>query len=265
VTGAIDTLADTAGEFASFSSWPATNAAGEVAFRANLDGGGQGLYVSDGATLTTIAATAGSFSAISDYFSINGSGVVAFRASPDTGGIGIYIGDGGTPNEVVPPESFEFSYVEVPAIADDGTVVFYATRLGGPSGLYTGTNLATDAVIEVGDALFGSTVISLDVGGTYQHGVSPSGRVGFSYALASGMSGVAVATPVPEPSGAAALLSALASLITRASRRPRRRDRGADGSDRHSHPSTAPIPARRICSTTGTRRSGRLPREGSRT
>lgn len=63
---AITLIADTSGPFSSFgadlsNAGPGINDRGTVAFRANLDTGGSGIFTGSGGPLTTIADTSGSF------------------------------------------------------------------------------------------------------------------------------------------------------------------------------------------------------------
>ena len=67
-----------------------------------------------------------------------------------------------------------------------------------------GDGTLTNKVIGAGDPLFGSIVMGA---GVSPHSFNDAGQVAFFYQLANGTTGIAVATPVPEPS--AFLLMAL--------------------------------------------------------
>src|SRR5687768_16185133 len=81
-------IADTSGPYRSFFS-PSLNDAGEVAFRARLGGGQQGIFVGNGGPVTTIADTSGPFLLFRDP-SINATGQVGFRAFLGCCGEGLF-------------------------------------------------------------------------------------------------------------------------------------------------------------------------------
>jgi hypothetical protein len=144
---------------------------------------GSGVQVGSGGTVTTVADTSGSYSAFYDF--------------------GTYPG----------------SDFESPGITGGGTVVFAAVLKSGVAGIFTGSDSTTDAIIRTGDPLFGSTLE--DVG--FWGGVSDNGYVAFEYKLANGLSGEAVATPVPEPAGFSLIV--LGTLTLLAMQRPVRHAR----------------------------------------
>lgn len=76
---------------------------GLVAFTAQWVGGGEGVYIADGATVTKIAGTDDPEVASIDFFApqVNDDGVVAFRAFDAVGLRVIYAGDGSTLRRVV--------------------------------------------------------------------------------------------------------------------------------------------------------------------
>lgn len=81
-------IVDNTGPLGVFGT-PKINNAGTVAFRAEIDTGGEGIFTGNGSELTTIADTSGSFSDLdNDGMSINAVGTVAFHASLDSGGAG---------------------------------------------------------------------------------------------------------------------------------------------------------------------------------
>lgn len=102
-------------------------------------------------------------------------------------------------------------------INNSGAVAFLG-KLNGITGIYTGPNSIGDRVVAIGDPLFGSSVTNLRFGGD---GLNDLGQLGFYYELANGEHGVAMATPVPEPSTVA--LAAMALFATAAYTRYRRR------------------------------------------
>ena len=85
-----------------------------------------------------------------------------------------------------------------PAISGD-TVAFSGNYGNGSGeGIFTGNGGPLTTVIKTGDSLFDSTVASLSF---TRFGLDPdgSGNLAFSYSLADGRSGIAMATPVIEP------------------------------------------------------------------
>jgi hypothetical protein len=91
-----------ASPFTGFSNGVGFAEDGRVAFTAQFSGG-EGVYVSDGATITEIASTNDAEVSAIDFFRpvLNGSGVVAFRAFDASGLRVIYAGDGATLRRVV--------------------------------------------------------------------------------------------------------------------------------------------------------------------
>jgi hypothetical protein len=67
-------------------------------------------------------------------------------------------------------------------------------------------------VIGTGDALNGSTVTDLALGAS---GLNDDGDIAFNYTLASGTTGVAVASLIPEPGSALLLVAAGGTLLSR--------------------------------------------------
>ena len=104
---------------------------------------------------------------------------------------GLYHSGGGDADEL----SVSGSNVAFRGADSDGIGIYLAS--GGAGG-------SLSAVLHTGDALFGSTVTSLELGS------SDNDAIGFQYTLADGRSGIGVAT-VPEPATGGALL-ALAAL-----------------------------------------------------
>ena len=128
------------------------------------------------------------------------------------GSFAIYKFEQGVPQFLTPSGGYTYD------INNAGDIAF-AAGFGGVGGIYTGTSPATDFVIRVGDPLFGSTLTGYSFG---SDGLNDLGQVAFYYALANGRSGIAIATPVPEPGSVALAATALVALGV-LSRRPTRR------------------------------------------
>ena len=138
----------------------------------------------------------------------------------DGGVFGIYSGNGGALTTIA-DLSGPFSYLGdfnslQPSINVSGMVAFTAGLDAGGGGLFIGDGTATNEVIGTGDSLFGSTLTGLSISPT---GFNDAGQVAFHFQLANGTTGIAIATPVPEPSSS--LLLMLAFGLNLVHRRPR--------------------------------------------
>lgn len=91
-----DRDADPSSDFTSFGNSVSLTNSGWVAFRAGLDGGEDGVFLTDGTTTVTIATTAMPEVSGIDAFapSANDSGQVAFRAFDSVGLQAVFVGDG---------------------------------------------------------------------------------------------------------------------------------------------------------------------------
>lgn len=190
-------IALSGGTFTNFSD-PAINAAGVMGFQAQLSGAGgnTGVYTSDGVTLTPIALSTGTtFRKFDMAISINDAGILAFSGSLKNFNEGVYTSDGVTLKTIgqtgsgSPYSSFSFTR---PSINTDGLVGFRARlTAGGGDALFVGNGTETVKVVATGDALFGSTVTALMSSTT---ALNDSNQFAFQYTLATGFTGVALAT-----------------------------------------------------------------------
>lgn len=196
--------------FSSFGENPSINSANTVAFFATANY--QGIYRGDGGSPTIIADGSGPFL----YFgvaaaAINSVGNASFMASLDAGGQGIFRSENGTLTTIAYSDSSGFGQFGNTSINSAGTVGYFAALEGGGYGIFTGDGGPTSRVIGQGDVLNGSTVAHVSLG---NGALNDLGQISFRYTLADGISGVAVATPIPEPvslilvAGGAALLLA---------------------------------------------------------
>lgn len=109
------------------------NDSGDVTFRADLVGGGQGIFVGDGITIKTIANTTDAGSPFGGPSinplaagSINEIGQVAFRANLVAGGGGIFL-SAGTTTKTIADTSGQFSGFDSRfTVNDSGAVAFRA-------------------------------------------------------------------------------------------------------------------------------------------
>ena len=199
----------------------AMNDAGTVVFRNNR---GTGIFTTSGGLITTIVDSSSPFNYFGDAPSINSAGRVAFVAGVngiDGGTYGIYSGNGG-PLTTIADLSGPYSYLGdfysyQPSINASGMVAFSAGLDAGGGGVFIGDGTVTSKVIGAGDPLFGSVVMGA---GVSPNGLNDAGQVAFIYQLANGTTGIAVATPVPEPS--VSLLLAVSFGLSLARRTTRR-------------------------------------------
>ena len=192
----------------------AFNDAGTVAFRKT---NGTGIVTVSGGSITTIVDSAGPLKSFGYAPSMNAAGTVAFVAGVagiDGGTFGIYIGNGGSLTTIAdisgPFSSFDSFNFGQPSINDAGAVAFLSSLDVGGFGIYTGDGTETSEVIGSGDQLFGSTVASLQISPT---SLNDTGQLSFYYRLANGTTGIALATPVPEPGSAAVLFGGLLAVL----------------------------------------------------
>ncbi len=188
--------------FVDYEHGPSIDDAGRVAFWAFTgNGSNDGLFVGDGGTPSLRFDFAGPWCSLSLESGIdpNGDPTLAGDLDPACGSTpSIYrAGTGGvTPLVTGPVESIWF---DPPAFNALGGLAFNGAPLAGPLGIFTGGQ-PSDAVVQVGDALFGSTVTGVQVG---RQGLNDAGQIAFWYALADGRTGYARANRLPGCANAA--------------------------------------------------------------
>ena len=177
------------------------NEAGTLAF---TSGNGTGVFTANSGVVTMIAGSSGPLNYFGTTPAINNAGTVALIAGVggiDGGSYGIYRGDGGPLTTIAdrsgPFSSFSSFSSGNPSINDSGTVAFIAGLDAGGAGIFIGDGTATSEVIGIGDALFDSTIATFGISPT---SLNDSGQVAFYYRLTNGTTGIAIATPAPEPS-----------------------------------------------------------------
>ena len=175
--------------------------AGNVAFRGGYRDQ-EGIFTGTGGALSTIAKkgdpvpSGGTLVTLLDP-AISGSKVAFLGTFSD--GSGIFTGDGGPLLTIVrtgdaTPGGDTFSSFSVPSIG--GATVAFRGSHSGVEGIYSKTGAVLRTVVEIGDPFFGSTVASLNFSDL---GLDPggSGNLAFTYGLADGRTGVAMAIPGP--------------------------------------------------------------------
>ncbi|KAB8319722.1 hypothetical protein SD81_012970 [Tolypothrix campylonemoides VB511288] len=145
-------IADTSGPFKSFTNYPrpVINNTGTVAFAAELDAGGNGIFIGNAKATTTIADTNGPFSFVYSDFSFNNQGTVAFAANVDEGGIGIFVGNGEATSTIA-DSTGSFSSVFSPSINDEGTVAFQALLDTSGESVFTGNGEDITPIVDTSD------------------------------------------------------------------------------------------------------------------
>jgi hypothetical protein len=180
------------GVFSSFGD-PVINDDGVIGFIAGQFGGPVGVFSGTGAGYATIADTNGEFNGFGTTPDINADGAVLFDGQRDAGGAGLYIGSSkGYAPAVTTDDGFSIALGNVGrSINDAGAIAFIAPITAtGQFGIFTGPDVVQDNIIKTGETLFGSTVVSLQCG---RDALNNDGDVVFSYSLANGIAGVAIA------------------------------------------------------------------------
>jgi hypothetical protein len=180
---------------------------GEVVFQGQrTSDGAAGLFAVNvnGGAVTPIVLNKdlGANVSISGQFSVNNKGRVAFMLQrPDSNAIAT--SDGG-PIAIVasslPGEAVSVLGGSSPSINDNGEVAFLGGyRRNGQiiSGIFTGPDPNVNSVIQTGDPLFGSTFLGITIFDT--NALNDKGQIAFYYSLTNGVNGIAVATPIPDP------------------------------------------------------------------
>ena len=187
--GPLITIADIAGPFRDFSGGYSTsiNTSGAVAFKASLDVGPGGIFVSNAGIVTQVFTNSASLST-SGSISINDAGTIAFRRGIGTA---IYTVNGGLITTIA-DSSGPFNYFSIPtSINNAGTVAFGAGvggADGGVFGIYKGNGgpLTTIADISGPFSYLG------DFGFQTASSINDAGMVAFNAALDIGGGGVFV-------------------------------------------------------------------------
>jgi hypothetical protein len=160
---------------------------------------GQSVNTSNGATGTSIADTTGPFASFTTVGSpINDVGHVLILGALDTTGVqqlALFNGTSITP--LVATGTGYSDLIENIELNASDAIAFMATLQSAGAGIFDGADAANDHVVIEGQSLFGSTITA---GGLHLGGMNDLGQIVFNYTLADGRTGIAIASPVPEPS-----------------------------------------------------------------
>ncbi|HEY2016219.1 MAG TPA: choice-of-anchor tandem repeat NxxGxxAF-containing protein [Bryobacteraceae bacterium] len=153
-------VADSTQGFSGFLSFPAINNRGAVAFVANRNGYGQGVFRSRDGEVTTIASSNDGLQNFGNAPAVNAGGVVAFDATTGSGSRAILTGDGVSKTLIADSTANGLLRIGVgsPSINARGTVAFQSVRSGPgfPSSVFTGTGGPLMTVVSTSPAGFGS-------------------------------------------------------------------------------------------------------------
>jgi hypothetical protein len=185
--------------------------------------GGNGVFVGSGGPLTTIvktgdAAPEGTFVG-GDSAAISGSNVIFMSGYGPSGGPtvgGTFMGNGGDVTTIAlagdPAPVGTFDQIGPASI--HGSLILLDGLYGGYTnhGIFITNGGSPTSVIKSGDTLFGATVLGVGLG---RHALDQDGsaRIVFSYSLADGREGIAMATPVPEPGSVAVFALGVAFAV----------------------------------------------------
>ncbi len=135
---------------------------GSVAFRASLVGGGTGIFVGDGNSISQVAITGGAISSVaSNTPSINDGGDIAFVGNLNTGASAVFLWSHGSLTTLV-DSSGVFSALGHVSLNSRSQIAFAATTTSGGAGIFSGMDPTRDKIVQVGDSLFGSTVTGVN-------------------------------------------------------------------------------------------------------
>jgi hypothetical protein len=194
--GTLATVLDNDGIFRSFAPCLQLNQPGAIAFQGFLDDVSSGVFVVHDGTVTTIADDRGRFNETFPCPSINSQGQVAFVAVQRVGGAGIFTSTAGQITTVADTSGPFRGFSSFPTINGNGVVAFDATLDDGGEGIFVTVDGAIQQVIRTGDALFGSTVVSMTF--PIRHALNDAGQIAFVVTLADGSGAVVRADPVQE-------------------------------------------------------------------
>ena len=191
-----DTVIDASGPFATLNGVDINND-GLIVFSATLDDGHSGIFTGPDPATDTVADSRGPYARFTAIGAkINDAGMVAFVASLDDETKGVFTGPDPT-TAMVADSSGPFRTFSNIELNESGTVAFNTILDSGEHGIFVGPDIAKDKVVMGGDPMFGSHIASAHFGLDVSVGdINDLGQIIFTYELANGVSGIAIATPV---------------------------------------------------------------------
>jgi hypothetical protein len=191
--GPLTTIVDTATDsnFVGLGN-SAINASKRTVFLGFPADGSEGIFLSGGGIRDIVDTNNPDFFEFLDPV-INDGGTVGGAASLSFGGMEVFTA---TSNGIMPrtnPASSFLTSIDNVSINNSADVAFFATEIIGQEGIFVELTGGSNPipVIETGDLLFGSTVVSLSTG---RFSLNDSRQIAFHYQLANGGSGIAVAS-----------------------------------------------------------------------
>jgi hypothetical protein len=207
------------GPYATFTeNYPtfSTNDNGDVAFTAQLSGGGQGVFLKRNGTVTTILNDPTNAYGFINEVRLNNQGhALIFAESNNHPAMFEYDGTSLKPYLVADGAS-GFSGMTWSDFNDHDQAAFMAGQHYSNEGIWIGTDVANDKVIKMGDTLLGATVTYLSL---WPGGLNNDGQIAFYAQLNDGRHLLVVGTPVPEPTAVALLAIGWSGTLLRRRRR----------------------------------------------
>ena len=154
-------VADTTKGFSGFGNFPAINNHGDIAFTADRNGVGPGVFEVRGQEkVTTVASGLDGLTFFADSVAVNSAGVVAFAATTATGSLAIFKGDGGPRTLIADSIANGLNKLGLgaPSINAAGTVAFSAVlaQRGSPAAVFTANGGPLRTVVSTTSSDFAS-------------------------------------------------------------------------------------------------------------
>lgn len=173
-----------------------------VVFKAARDDNSSGIFVVGAGGLATIADTSsGDFASFNfSVPAINDAGDIIFWAEPQPFVDALFTSSaagGGQPLVFLDGSGPFAHFGKSPAINNLGQIAFdaFLDGTGVGNGIFTGMDPSSDAVVFYGDPLFNSSLATATVS---NQSINEAGQIAFHYVLANGLSGIGLATPLPQ-------------------------------------------------------------------
>lgn len=166
-------VAEVGERFACFHGLPVVRECGDVAFRADLVDGRQGVYLWDGTEVSAVAESGDAWTSLGSFPSANEESLV-FAASTSSGS-GVFVSTDGA----IRPYVQGAGQFRGALIAASGRVVHFVTPVDGQLAVYEGAQ----KVLGIGDGWLGSSISEFALNSV---SISPSGRLAIRVRLQDG-------------------------------------------------------------------------------